>query len=214
MILNGAEINIIRVENGVIVNVSRATSCNIWTPKYNGQMCVLKTVKNKLFLAHVQVYWGSACEGRLYSTKSFRDPGLFHPLLKTVKHHLASIWGNATISPDYPTSKVGGHDQEEPSRIRGIWGERAKLEKIYLFTRASLEAQRLKLLPAMRETWDRSLGRKDPLKKEMATHSSTLAWRIPWTEERGGLQPTGLQRVEHNWSTLLSYLFITIWWQK
>ena len=49
----------------------------------------------------------------------------------------------------------------------------------------SLVAQRLKRLPAMRETWVRSLGWEDPLEKEMATHSSTLAWRIPWMEERG-----------------------------
>ena len=49
-------------------------------------------------------------------------------------------------------------------------------------------AQRLKRLPAMRETWVRSLGQQDPLEKEMATHSSILAWRIPWTEEHGGLQ--------------------------
>ena len=52
-------------------------------------------------------------------------------------------------------------------------------------------AQRLKRLPAMWETWVRSLGWEDPLKKEMATHSSILAWRIPWTEELGGLQSTG-----------------------
>ena len=52
-------------------------------------------------------------------------------------------------------------------------------------------AQRLKRLPAMWETWVRSLGREDPLEKEMATHSSILAWRIPWTEELGGLQSTG-----------------------
>ena len=63
---------------------------------------------------------------------------------------------------------------------------------------ASLVAQRLKHLPAMRETWVRSLGREDPLEKEMATHSSTLAWRIPWTEEFGGLQSTGSQRVGHD----------------
>ena len=54
-----------------------------------------------------------------------------------------------------------------------------------------LVAQRLKRLPAMWETWVRSLGREDPLAKEMATHSSILAWRIPWTEELGGLQSTG-----------------------
>ena len=56
---------------------------------------------------------------------------------------------------------------------------------------ASLVVQRLKRLPAMWETWVRSLGWEDPLEKEMATHSSFLAWRIPWTEELGGLQSTG-----------------------
>ena len=55
-------------------------------------------------------------------------------------------------------------------------------------------AQRLKRLPGMRETQVRSLGRGDPLEKEMSTHPSTLAWRIPWTEEPGGLQrPTQTQ---------------------
>ena len=66
--------------------------------------------------------------------------------------------------------------------------------------KASLVAQRLKHLPVMRETWVRSLGWEDPLEKEMATHSSILAWRIPWTEEPGGLQSTGLQRVGHDWA--------------
>ena len=51
--------------------------------------------------------------------------------------------------------------------------------------------QRLKHLPAMWETWVRSLGQEDPLEKEMASHSSVLAWRIPWTEELGGLQSMG-----------------------
>ena len=58
-------------------------------------------------------------------------------------------------------------------------------------------AQRLKRLPAMWETWVRSLGQEDPLGKEMATHSSSLAWRIPWTEEPGGLPSMGSQRVRH-----------------
>ena len=52
----------------------------------------------------------------------------------------------------------------------------------------------VKNLPAMQETWDRSLGQKEPLEKGMATHASTLAWRIPWTEEPGGLQPKGSQK--------------------
>ena len=59
-------------------------------------------------------------------------------------------------------------------------------------------AQRVKQLPAMRETWVRSLGWEDALEKEMATHSSTLAWKILWTEEPGGLQFLGSQRVGHN----------------
>ena len=59
-------------------------------------------------------------------------------------------------------------------------------------------AQRLKRLPAVRETWVRSLGWEDPLEKEMTTHFSILAWRIPWTEEPGGLQSMGSQRVGHD----------------
>ena len=62
---------------------------------------------------------------------------------------------------------------------------------------ASLVAQRLKRLPPMQETRVQSLGCEDPLEKEMATHSSIVAWRIPWTEEAGGLQSMGLQRVGH-----------------
>ena len=70
---------------------------------------------------------------------------------------------------------------------------------------ASLVAQRLKRLPAMRETRARSLSLEDPLEKEMATHSSTLAWKIPWTEEPGRLQSVGSQRVGHDWGTSLTY---------
>ena len=63
---------------------------------------------------------------------------------------------------------------------------------------ASLVAQRLKRLPPMWETWARSLGREDPLEEEMATHSRTLAGRIPWREEPGRLQSMGSQRVGHD----------------
>ena len=62
----------------------------------------------------------------------------------------------------------------------------------------SLVAQTVKRLPTMWETWVLSLGREDSLEKEMATHSSTLAWKIPWTEEPGGLQSMGSQRVGHD----------------
>ena len=63
---------------------------------------------------------------------------------------------------------------------------------------ASLVSQMVKNLPAMQETKVRSLGQEDPLEKGMATHSSILACRIPWTEEPDRLQSMGLQRVRHN----------------
>ena len=63
-----------------------------------------------------------------------------------------------------------------------------------LVTGSSLVAQLVKNLPAMEETWVRSLGWEDPLEKGMVTHSSILAWRIPWTEEPGGLQSMGVTK--------------------
>jgi len=70
---------------------------------------------------------------------------------------------------------------------------------------ASLVAQMVKRLSTMRETRVRSLGWEDPLEKEMAIHSRTIAWKIPWTEEPGRLQPMGSQRVGHDWVTSLSF---------
>ena len=69
--------------------------------------------------------------------------------------------------------------------------------KLIIFS-ASLVAQRLKRLPAMQETWVRSLGWEDPLEKEMATHSSVLAWRIPWTGSLVGYSPLGLKESGHD----------------
>ena len=65
-------------------------------------------------------------------------------------------------------------------------------------TPTSLVAQTLKRLPTMQETWLQSLGQEDLLEKEMATHTSTLAWKIPWTVEPGRLQSMGSQRVRHD----------------
>ena len=72
------------------------------------------------------------------------------------------------------------------------------LELAHIVKGTSLVAQMVKRLPAMRDTQVRSLGREDPLEKEMATHSSTPAWKIPWTEEPGRLQSMGSQRVGHD----------------
>ena len=90
------------------------------------------------------------------------------------------------------------------------WLSSSSSSSVYVYsTSASQVAQRLKHLPAMWETWVQSLGQEDPLEKEMATHSSILAWRIPWTEEPGGLQSTGLQKVGHDWATSLSLSYST-----
>ena len=78
----------------------------------------------------------------------------------------------------------------------------------HLLLLASLVVQRLKRLPGMWETWVRSLGQEDPLEKEKATHSSILAWKIPWREEPGRLQSMGSQRVGHNWALSLSFLLL------
>ena len=82
--------------------------------------------------------------------------------------------------------------ESKPARDREL------REKPRCIVQASLVVQRIKRLPAMQETWVQSLGWEDPLEKEMATHSSILAWRISWTEEPGRLQYTGSQRVRHD----------------
>ena len=89
------------------------------------------------------------------------------------------------------------------------WVTWEALWDLYLtaYLRTSLVAQRFKRLPRMQETRVRSLGWEDPLEKEMATHFSTLAWRIPWREEPGRLQPMGSQRVRHDWATSLHSLW-------
>ena len=77
------------------------------------------------------------------------------------------------------------------------WGKKT-LGQADCTCRASLAAQMVKNLPMMRETQVRSLGQEDPLKKKMVTHSSILAWRIPWMEKPDGLQSMGSQRVRHD----------------
>ena len=87
----------------------------------------------------------------------------------------------------------------DPSSIPGLGrfpGEKISYSLQYSW--ASLVAQLVKNRAAVWETWVRSLGQADPLEKEVATHSSILAWRIPWTEKPGGLQSTGSQRVGHD----------------
>ena len=79
--------------------------------------------------------------------------------------------------------------------------------RMYRLQRASLMAQRVKNPPAMRETWVQSLGWEDPLKKGKATHSSVLAWRIPWTEGPDGLQSMGHKELDMTERLPLSQCF-------
>ena len=86
--------------------------------------------------------------------------------------------------------------------VHGVAKSRTQLRDFtftfFHLSSAYLVAQMAKHLPAMQETQVRFLSQEDPLEKEMAIHSSTLAWKIPWTEEPGRLQSTGLQRVGHD----------------
>ena len=96
---------------------------------------------------------------------------------------------------------MGGVCMDSPGRLRvEVWGlgQVGNAVELGLRSGTSLVAQTVKNLPAVRETWVPSLGREDPLEEGMATHSSILAWRIPWTEEPGGLQSMGSQRVGHD----------------
>ena len=92
------------------------------------------------------------------------------------------------------------------SVVHGVSKSRTRLSNFHSFIHSlrqreiwgTLVAQTVKNLPEMQETWVQSLGWDDPLEKEMATLSSILAWKTPWTEEPGGLQSMGSQRVGHN----------------
>ena len=85
--------------------------------------------------------------------------------------------------------------------------------KFWKFSSVPSGSDTVKRLPAMWETWVLSLGREDPLEKEMATYSSIHAWKIRWIEEPGGLQSMGSQRVGHDWATsLLLLLLLSILW--
>ena len=80
--------------------------------------------------------------------------------------------------------------------INNVW-----LQEGFVESWASLMALMVKDLPTIPQTWVRSLDQEDPLEKRMATYSSILAWRIPWTEEPSGLQSMGSQRIRHDWAT-------------
>ena len=97
--------------------------------------------------------------------------------------------------------EIGRELEVEPEDVTDLWQSHDKGKPVHLYvqvefqsyTRASLVAQTVENLPATRETWVQSLDWEDPLEKGMAAHSNILTWRIPWTEEPGGLQPMASQ---------------------
>ena len=96
---------------------------------------------------------------------------------------------------------------EEAGRLQSMGSQKLDTTKWLNWT--ELVAQMVKNPPAMWETWVRSLGWEDPLEEDMATHSSILAWRIPWTEEPGELQSIGSERVGHDWATFTGSVKLT-----
>ena len=97
----------------------------------------------------------------------------------------------------------------ETSRTWASLGPETRHHGFWPVSRGFLVAQMAKHLSAMLETPVQSLGQEDPLEKKMATHSSTLAWKVPWTKEPCRLQSMGLQRVRHDWVTLLTLLSLS-----
>ena len=116
------------------------------------------------------------------------------------------LWPPASKSWPIRKDPDAGKDwRQEEKGVREhemvVWHHRLNGHEFEQTLGTSLVAQMVKYLPTMRETWVQSLGQEDPLEEEMATHSNTLAWKIPRMEEPGKLQSMGSQRVRHDWVT-------------
>ena len=112
------------------------------------------------------------------------------------------------MTVEFLSEKKFKPEEKAMTSLMYLKGNKANLEFLnqslkvqHIESMVSLEAQMVKNLPAVQETQVRSLGQEDPLEKKMVTHSSILAWEIPWTEEPGGLRSKGLQKVRHNLAT-------------
>ena len=158
----------------------------------------------------LSLLWGP-CWPRNWTRDSCIVGGFFYQLSYLIQWMVIGklLWGKYSIRFGNPvrtrwdtTFKLFGESARDKSANNT---NKALNTKHYNMSRASPVAQRLKRLPAIQETRVRSLSREDPLEKEMATHSSILAWRIPWTEEPSRLQSMGSQRVRHDWATSLHF---------
>ena len=120
-------------------------------------------------------------------------------MLKLKLQYFGCLMGRAdSLEKTLMLGKTEGKRRRVWQRMRCLDGITDSMDMYLSIFRTSLVAQMVKCLSTRRETWVRSLGWKDPLGKEMAIHSRTIAWKIPWTEEPGRLQSMGSQRVEHD----------------
>ena len=130
------------------------------------------------------------------------------------KESMNTFYSAHYVMPDWREKLLTGRPPNEMRRLGspGVAGNSLCVSRVSLLSSSYFfcwelgfpVAQTVKCLPAMRETQVRTLGREDPLGKEMATHSSILAWKIPWTEDPGRLKSMGSQRVGHDWATSLT----------
>ena len=139
----------------------------------------------------------------LYSSHKLTYISFFFPYFHSLLFHLltAMFHGNPVPLHRQPHSCAFSVSADDTSKFKSPPFMKIRATQ----TGASLVAQTVKRLPTVRETRVRSLSQEDPLEKEMATHSSTLAWKLPWTEEPGRLQSMGSQRVGRNWATSLQH---------
>ena len=124
--------------------------------------------------------------------RSFRWLNTILKLIIWLEHFKKNTWINSTLTTIlFPSI----YTFEKPDFQSASWFTLCQLQC------SSLVAHMVKCLPVMQNTQVQSLGQEDPLEKEMAIHSSTLAWKILWTEEPGRLPSMGSQRVRHDWAT-------------
>ena len=148
--------------------------------------------------------WDPDCRGFHWVIKSVtwlnphKQPGRWVQVLVTSALQWGKWWGHLH-APDPRAGKSDPGYEIKPLSFKVL------VYNVSFHQWASLVAQTVKRLPAMWETRVQSLGEGDPLEKAVATHSSILAWKIPWTEEPDGLQSMGSQRVRHDWVTSLSF---------
>ena len=165
-------------------------------------------------------YWRTEKPGMLQSMESQRVGHNLATKQQQHKGHWLEEWHEGNVGIIWEIEQ--GHEglgelwKQVLNRIRcsGVWDSKRQETSMFSVKGQTwwichffffLVAQMVKHLPTMRETWVRFLGQEDPLEKEMATYSSSVAWKIPWTEERGRLQSMGSQRVGHDWVTLLTH---------